>query len=35
MGLEPLFKNLNSLHDPEAVPQSGAITSESRLPVLF
>ena len=39
MSLEPLFKKLNSLSDPEvlrqAVPQSGPITTESRLPVLF
>ena len=39
MGLEPLFKNFNSLCIPwvlwQAVQQSGAIITESRLPVLF
>ena len=37
VSLEPLFKNINSLCGPEvlrqAVPQSGAIITKSRLPV--
>lgn len=37
MGLEPLFKNINILCSPDvlrqAVPQSGAIITECRLPV--